>query len=256
MNVLIIEDEKSAALRLVKQINELRPDYKITASLDSIESAVEWLSQNSHPDLIFLDIQLSDGLSFAIFEKVKIKVPVIFTTAFDAYAIKAFELNSIDYLLKPVSSEQLSRALDKFESIKEIYQTNTLEDKLVSMLQVVQNKQREPYRERLLIPQHDGYIQVLTEDVAYFYVENNCVYIVTRSNETHTLHYSLDKLEEELDPAVFYRANRSFIVSAGCVKKAHNYFNYKMKLEVIPKTTKEIIISRQKVSDFKKWFNS
>ncbi len=253
MNVLIIEDEKAAATRLINQVKGIRPGYTILGCLDSIESTIDWFNRHPQPELIFLDIQLSDGISFEIFEKVKVNVPVIFTTAFDSYAIKAFELNSIDYLLKPINIEKLSQALQKFESNQGLFANGIHGKALLNQLSSFISG-KEPYKTRFLIPQHDGYIPVMAYDIAYFHSNNKYVTITTRDNMKYVFRYSLDKLEQELDPVTFWRANRSFIVSDTAIKKAHNYFNYKIKLEITPPSDKDIIISRNKVAEFKEWY--
>lgn len=255
MHILIIEDEKAAATRLRNQIRAIRPSYQVAGCADSIETAVEWLRTEVAPDLIFLDVQLSDGLCFKIFEQVKISVPVVFTTAFDAYAIKAFELNSIDYLLKPINPGQLEQAIRKFESFNQTVRATICEDQMLQLIAAMR-KEKEIYKSRFLVPQRDGYIPVLTKDIAYLMSEDNNLTITTFTGEKYVYHDSLDRLEKELDPVVFWRANRSFIISAQAVKKAHNYFNYKIKLELYPESKKDVLISRNKVTAFKSWFNN
>lgn len=254
MRILIIEDEKAATTRLCNQIRTIRPEYMIAGCIDSVESAVAWLTVNAPPDLIFLDIQLSDGLSFNIFERVRIQVPVIFTTAFDSYAIKAFELNSIDYLLKPVNPDQLEQAIRKYEMLNQRVQPSWEVNQLSELVESIR-KGKEVYKSRFLVPQHNGYVPVLAKDIAYFMAEDNTITITTFNGEKLGYHYSLDRLEKELDPRFFWRANRAFIISVQSVKRAHNYFNYKIKLELFPESAREVIISRSKVTDFKSWFN-
>ena len=255
MNILIIEDNKVACDRLIKQINELRPDYVILECIQNIDSAIKWFISNPEPDLVFLDVQLTDGTCFEIFKETSISAPVIFITAFDEYTMKAFELNSIDYLLKPVNIDKLSAAFMKFEKMKDIFGKSVNENQILNMFNSLQLNQ-QPYRLRFLVPRGDGYYPVLTKHISYFYAEDNCIFIVTKNNEKFSIHYSLDKLEKELNPKIFWRANRSFIVSAESIVKAHNYFNYKIKLELEPKAIKDVIISRKKANDFKAWFNS
>jgi len=254
MDVLIIEDEKAAAKRLINQLAEIRHDYRVLECIDTVEYAINWFNANPLPDLVFLDIQLADGTCFEIFEQVRSEIPVIFTTAYDSYAIKSFELNSIDYLLKPVSIDKLSRALDKFDTLQDYFQKNLPSTEIINKLSAfITNK--KPYKSRFLIPQPDGYLPLLTDDISYFYFESNKVYIISKTGEKYNFNYSLDRLEKELDPNLFYRANRSFIVSVSSIKKIHNYFNYKIKLELMPSSRKELIISRLRVNGFKKWYN-
>lgn len=253
MNVLIIEDEKAAAVRLKNQISTLKPEIKILECLDSVENAIKWFNQNPTPDLIFLDIQLSDGLSFDIFEQVEINTPVIFTTAYDEYAIKAFELNSIDYLLKPIHIDKLSLSFQKLESTQELYSSGLTEHSFLNQLSSYLSG-KELYRSRFLIPQPDGYVPVMAGDIAFIHMDNKCVIITTHKNKKYCFRYSLDKLEQELDPSLFWRANRTYIVSDKAIVKVHNYFNYKLKLEINPSPETDVVISRKKVSEFKNWY--
>jgi DNA-binding LytR/AlgR family response regulator len=254
MKYLIIEDDELEARRLVSLISKLRPLSKITSCLISVESAIEWLGKNPNPDLIFLDIQLSDGVSFEIFETIELKIPVIFTTCYEKYALSAFRLNSIDYLIKPVCIDKLLQAIIKFESMQNIFNPDFNEDKVINLVDKYVLK-KESYKSRFLIPHHDGYIPVFANNIAYFYAEDNCIMIKTKDSQVYGFHSSLDKLEKELDPEVFWRANRSFIVSVSSVKKAYNFFNYKVKLELMPATSKDVVVSRNKVSEFKRWFS-
>ncbi|MBN1181198.1 MAG: response regulator transcription factor [Bacteroidales bacterium] len=255
MKVLIIEDELIAANRLRTQLLELRPDYFILKIIDSVEDSIHWFQTNPHPDVVFLDIQLSDGISFEIFEKVKTDSLIIFTTAFDEYAIRAFELHAVDYLLKPISIEKLSQAIDKLEKHQNAFNSGSHISQLNSLLQTFKNKDRTPYRIRFLINKNDGYVPVLAEDIAYFYTQNDNLYLITKKGDSHVLNFTLEALQEELDPLRFWRANRSYLVSSDCIVKAHNYFNYRIKLEIHPKPSEDVIISRQRVNNFKKWFN-
>ena len=183
MRVLIIEDEPIAATRLQNMIKQLHPDFEIVDILDTVESSIEWFNVNIHPDLVFLDIELADGLSFHIFENVKTESPVIFTTAFDNYAIRAFELHCIDYLLKPVNIEKLESAILKLEKQKFVFSANNLEKYLSSLITGV-NKQTQSYRSRFLISRPDGYIPVNIDEVAYFFSENEQTFIKTYNNKS------------------------------------------------------------------------
>lgn len=255
MKYLIIEDDELEARRLMSMMKKIRPSAIFTSCLISVESATNWLKINPNPDLIFLDIQLADGNSFEIFENFELNIPVIFTTCFKKYALNAYQLNSIDYLVKPINIDKLLQAILKYESMNSLYTSNNYEDRIINTLSNYMFK-KEPYKSRFLIPHHNGYLPVHTSDIAYFYAEDNCTMIKTKDNKVYGFHTSLDKLEKELDPDIFWRANRSFIVSVYSVKKAHNYFNYKVKLELVPKTPKDVVISRNKVSEFKQWFNN
>jgi DNA-binding LytR/AlgR family response regulator len=252
MNILIIEDEKIASERLIEQLRKIRPEYNVVAVLDGVEAATEWFATHQPPDLIFLDIQLSDGYCFDIFKDSEILSPVIFTTAYQDFIMKSFELNSIDYLLKPVDLDKLNTAVDKFEKMKEVFRYK-LSD--IQLLQVqAENGRKNPCRIRFLIPQHFGYVPVMTENIAYIRTEGFNVEIVTKKNESYIFRSSLDKIEQELDPQKFWRANRSYIVAADAIIKVSNYFNYKIKLELSPPTRNDVVVSRKKVSEFKQWY--
>jgi len=252
---LLVEDEIHAAERLKKMLREADPDIEIIDVLDSVESTVNWLRNNPAPELLFLDIQLADGRSFDIFEHVKVKSPVIFTTAYDEYAIKAFKLNSIDYLLKPVKTEDLKKSIQKFRSIKRYFSESDLESKIFSVISNIQYKTKN-FKNRFLVNKGDSLIPVSVDEIAYFYAEDKENFIITFTGNRYFVNYSLDSLEEMLDSSVFFRVNRQFILAANAVIKVHNYFNYKLKIEANPKTDKEIIISRAKTGEFKNWLNN
>lgn len=253
MKVLIIEDEGIAANRLKNMLAEVKPDSVVLDILDSVEASVDWLNNNPDPDLILLDIELSDGLSFEIFNQVSTKSPVIFTTAYNEYAIRAFELNCIDYLLKPISSDKLAQSIDKLDKFKHLFSTKMFVGQIKQLMDAF-NEDEKDYRTKFLISRSDGYLPVFVNEVAYLFTENEKTYIVTVNNEKHQIDFTIEKLQEELDPELFWRANRAFIVSAQSIKKAHNYFNYKLKLELVPSAKKDVIVSRVKVQEFKEWF--
>ena len=255
MNILIIEDEQHAATRLIKLIKAINNSFIIIEIIDSVEWAIEWFQNNKQPDLIFLDIQLSDGLSFNIFKKVKVNSPIIFTTAYDEYALQAFELNSIDYLLKPIDNEKLKKSINKYNQLsnnlnkKEI---NFDAEKLLEALQIAKTE----YRTRFLVNKGSSLIVINVEEIAYFFTEDKQVFITTINNKKYILNTTLDKLEKELEAKKFYRANRQYLVSVNSIKEIHNYFHYKLKLELNPKPEHdEIIISKSKSSDFKDWIS-
>jgi two-component system, LytTR family, response regulator LytT len=247
MKVVIIEDEAIAARRLQKLIQELEPDTTILALLDSVEGAVKWCKENVFPDLFFMDIQLADGLSFEIFEKVEIKSPVIFTTAFDEYAIKAFEVNSIDYLLKPLEKEALARALKKFKQ-NEKKDSSNLKSILSELI-----TGRNNFKERFLVKKGDSFIPLAISDIAYFYAEEKVVFAKSKNAQRYLIEYTLDNLEASLNPDLFYRVNRQMLVSVDSVQLIKSSFNGKLKAIVDPAFEQEIIISREKAQDFKNW---
>lgn len=254
MKVLIIEDEKNAAIRLSNLIKNINPEIEILDYLGSIESSVKWLVTNPQPDIVFLDIQLEDGLSFRIFDKVKVDCPIIFTTAFDEFAIKAFELNSIDYLLKPITEEKLIKSINKLKKLENSFNSGLLRSQMAEMLKTYQNPEIK-YKTRFLIHKTEGLVIVPIEDVAYFIAENKEVQLITYNNEHHFVNDSLDKLEKQLNPDFFFRINRQYILSINSIEKITNYFNYKLKLTLKPATDNDIIVGRKKVKEFKEWLN-
>jgi two-component system, LytTR family, response regulator len=247
MRVIIIEDEKPAAEKLKKAISKANEQIEVEAVLDNVKSGVSWLSNNTMPDLIFMDIELSDGLSFKIFEQAKITCPVIFTTAYDEYWQEAFEHNSIDYLLKPIKQEKLETALSKYERLKTYFEQN-----LQQLLQS-QQSQTNGYKKRFLVKRGADYISVKTEDIAYFYAAHKLVCMVDSKNQKFILDQSLAEIEKQIDPALFYRVNRKYLVSINAVKKMKTHPRSKLQLELEPTINEEIIISQENVSAFKDW---
>lgn len=253
MKIVIIEDEAPAARRITQLIKECRPDAEILGPLDSVEAAIEWCSTHAAPDLAFMDIQLADGLSFEIFEATTIKCPVIFTTAYDEYAIKAFKVNSIDYLLKPINKVELAAAFDKFDQLK----ANATP--AVDISELVKNFSRQnDYRTRFLVKQGQRLIPIDSKNVAYFFAEDKLVFLVTNDNHKYIVDYTLEQLEGQLNPQNFFRANRKVITTLGAVKDIHLSFNGKLKLYLKPDFTgkEEIFVSRERASDFKDWLGN
>lgn len=252
MQILIIEDEQPAAKQLAKLIQKARPQAQLLSALDSIESSIDFFNNaTTFPDLIFMDIQLADGLSFDIFNNIDISTPVIFTTAFDQYTLRAFKVNSIDYLLKPIEPEELSAALDKYENI---YQQPTSLSPAV--LHQLKNALTEPvYKERFLIKIGQQLIYLRTENIRYFFSEDSLVYAITEDNKKHLVDFSLDQLEQVLSPRNFFRINRKIILHLEAIHRIHTYFNGRLKLEIQPKQDLEAIVSRDRVSDFKQWLD-
>ncbi len=254
MNVVIIEDEAFATLRLKKMIQEFNPDIKILAELESVAESVKWFKSNPEPDLIFLDIHLEDDLSFAIFEQVNISSPVIFTTAFDEYAIKAFKLKSIDYLLKPIVHEELAAALKKYEQFSGLHRNSVDLQSLYKLLTGSEKK----YRERFSISVGTKIKMVEVTDIAYFFVMDKGVYLRTNQGNTYNVDFTLDKLEEMLNPASFFRINRKYLINISSIANMVAYSRGRVKLELKPKADEEFetIVSIDRSSDFKKWLNS
>ena len=247
MKVLIIEDEKPAAEKLKKAIQKIDPAISIESTLGSVRDAVIWMQNNPVPELVFMDIELSDGLSFKIFEQVKIGCPVIFTTAYDEYWQEAFEHNSIDYLLKPVKQEKLEAAIKKYEQLKKYFTGN-----FQQLLQWQQQPQ-QAYKKRFLVKKGNDYITVKTEDIAYFYATHKLVCMVEKEGQKFILDKSLADLEKELEPAMFYRVNRKYLVNINAIKKIKSYPKSKLQLELSPSVAEEIIVSQENAAVFKEW---
>ena len=253
MTTIIIEDEKPAARLLQRKLEKLQ--INVTVLLHSVEEAIEWFSNHPHPDLIFLDIQLSDGLSFAIFEAVKIKSAIIFTTAYDEYALRAFKLNSIDYLLKPIDEDDLEIAVNKYKSrVPEKAPENpSLALDFEAIKRMLTNPFEKNYKKRftLKIGQHLKVISV--DEIECFYSENKGTYLHTFDNRDYLLETTLEVLEQELDPAAFYRISRKFIIPLKAIKEIVVYSNSRLKIILPTYKAEEVIVSREKVADFKNW---
>lgn len=246
MNVLIIEDEKPNAERLKRLIHEIRPRAVILDVLESIMDSVEWLSNNPFPTVIIMDIKLSDGLSFEIFNQIKIDIPIIFVTAYDEYAIKAFKQYSIDYLLKPVDRDELVAAFEKLDHITSSSDQQSFE-KLLSAF-----KPKE-YRTRFLIPFRDEFKTVMADDIQYFCSESRITKATLTDNTEVILAQTLDELEKQLDPKLFFRANRQYIVHINSIGRIFNYFNSKLKIVLKRASDVEIVVSREKAPQIKTW---
>lgn len=255
MNALIIEDERPAYNRLKKLIDEIDPDIAILDIKESVAASVKWFNENPMPDLIFMDIQLSDGLSFEIFKQVDITCPVIFTTAYDEYAIRAFKVNSIDYLMKPIETPDLKRALNKLAELKGYFETGIDYSHIKSMLQNIELN-RPAYKARFLIKSGQKFIKVNSGDCAYFYVDNKLTYMITFEGKKYLVDFKLEELERQLDPKIFFRANRQFITHIDSILDIHSFFSGKLKVHIKPPPMKELIVSRDKASNFKAWMES
>lgn len=248
--ILILEDEKLNAERIKRLILNIRPDAEILDVLPSAKKTVSWLSENKCPDIILMDVQLADGLCFEIFNLAEVTCPVIFTTAYDEYAIKAFKYNSIDYLLKPIEKEELETAMIKFEN--SLQQPAGQQPQIEELLAFLQPKQ---YRKRFLIPYRDGYRKINTEEIAYFYSNMNVNYAKLFNGDEVVLSQTLETLEQELDPKNFFRANRQYILHVNAIENVHNFFNGKLKLKIKHNKEEDIIVSRTKASSFKLWLD-
>lgn len=252
MKILIFEDESLAAERLVDILAQLDPTIEVVGHLKSVEGAVQWLQSNSHPDLILSDIRLLDGLSFEIFEQVPVEVPVIFTTAFDQYAIKAFEVNSADYLLKPIQPEKLKAALEK--ASKRVASAPAPAINYTELAKLLQANQ-PGYKSRFMVRLGQKIIAVPAEKIAYFFSESKLTYIVTHDQKKYPIDQTLDELTSLLDPRTFFRVNRQFIITFQSIAEIHPYFKGRMKLNLTPASTEEVVISSERTPEFKKWID-
>jgi len=257
MKVLIIEDEKPAAEKLELLIKKYDPQIEILAKLSTIEKSVEYLNQNQlNIDLIFLDVQLTDGLSFDIFKSVKVGKPIIFTTAFNEYAIDAFKLNSIDYLLKPLSYDDLCKSMDKIKSIRDnLPSSNEISSNLnLEKLAELISEKSNQYKSRYLVKIGEHIKSIAVEDIYFFYAEGRTVFIITNENRKFIVDSTLEELTNQLDPKRFFRANRSFIISFNHITDVVVYSTSRLRVKYPHEFEKEIIVSREKVSDFKAWY--
>ena len=249
MKIIIIEDEKPAARLLQRKLEKL--GYTIQALLHSVEESINWFENNSHPDLIFLDIQLSDGLSFEIFDKIEIKSPIIFTTAYDEYALRAFKLNSIDYLLKPIDEDELETAISKFQNQFQTSSVANLDFDAIKRMLI--NPVQKEYKNRFSV-KIGNQIKVITiDEVECFYSENKGTYLHTNDNRDYLLDCSLEQLETELNPDSFYRISRKFIIPLQSIKEIQVHTNSRLKIILPTYKEDEVIVAREKVSDFKNW---
>lgn len=254
MKVLIIEDEPYAQNELKRLLINSGFDISVLDCIDSVEDSVLWFKSNDSPELVFMDIQLSDGLSFEIFKQIELTTPVIFTTAYDEYAIQAFKVNSVDYLLKPIKQNELNDALKKFETLdKQIRNNQPVFD--LNQIQQLLNIQQTVYKSRFIAKVGDQIKHIDVKDVAYFRAEDNEVFLVTNNDNKYIIDYSLDQLSGVLNPNEFFRANRSYIVTIDSIKKISKYFNSRLHLELTPQTEDTVLISRVKVSEFLKWMD-
>lgn len=251
LKVLIIEDESLAADRLESMILEIAPEFKIMAKIGSVKEAVKWLNTN-FADLIFLDIQLSDGLSFGIFDQVTVQTPVVFTTAYDQYAIKAFQLNSIAYLLKPIRKSELGDSLHKYQSFKSAFTID-----FERLMDSLQGKKPE-FKKRFLIQSGEKIRKVEINDIAWFYALDKGVYMRTFQNQSFPAENSLDSLEQQIDPSRFFRINRKYLINMDAIANMVAWSRGRIKLELKPKADDEFdsVVSIDRASDFRKWLNS
>lgn len=254
MNILIVEDEELAVRKLKSVVAEVDPSNEVVDDCDSIESTVNWLNNHATPDLILMDIELADGQSFEIFEKAEVKCPVIFTTSYDEFAIQAFRVNSVAYLLKPVEKEDLESALNKYQQLKEFYSTKAPGFSINNLVEQLQSRlQPKGYRKRFLVKFGTKLISVETQDIAYFYTEGRINFFRTHDNKKYVVDYTIDELQHMIDPDDFFRINRGCFISIKSVEKIDEYFGQRLALQLLPKADEQVIVSREKVTAFKTW---
>lgn len=251
MRVVIIEDERAAAENLKFLLSEIDVSIYIDRIIDTVSDAIAYFSEETPIQLAFFDIHLADGISFEIFDKVKVNVPVIFTTAYDEYAIKAFKVNSIDYLLKPIDEDELKEAVDKFKSNR---QNVPVAEQFKQMLQKL-DTEKKTYKTTYLVQQRDTLIPVNVNDIAYFNIDAGVVSAISFDNKSYSIDEKLEDIEEELNPNKFFRANRQFIVQRKAIKNLQLYFNGKLILNVQPKSNEQIVVSKAKAPQLKNWMN-
>jgi len=257
MKVLIIEDEDLAVAKLRRSLATIEREIEVVGVTDGVESSVEWLSSNPAPDLILADIELVDGQSFEIFNRIEVTSTVIFTTSYDEHALKAFKVNSVDYLLKPVQKDELEAALDKFSKwigdakSSPAFPVTVNVENLAAQLH--QHLSIQNYRKRFLVKSVQKLVSINVEEIAYFYSDDRLNFFKTFNNKRYVVDYTMDELETMLKPEDFFRISRSFFVSPASLEQINDYFGHRLALKLKPENEKEVIVSREKVSDFKNW---
>ncbi|MEM6892569.1 MAG: LytTR family DNA-binding domain-containing protein [Bacteroidota bacterium] len=249
MKAIIVEDEEFASKRLALLISELAPDLEIAAVLSSVQEAKQWFSDNTLPDLIFLDIQLNDGYGFDILDDLEDHPPVIFTTAYNEFAIRGFKYNGLDYLLKPIVKADLKVALEKFE--KNITRSAAPQQNM----QELKDLFRKEFKHRFMVKVGNQFRSFNVADIAYFKSTEGMIFLHTHSAQTYPIEYTIDQLENILNPIQFFRVNRKFMVSVESVVEIHSYFNSRLLLKLLPKEEEQVIVSRERTTNFKKWLD-
>lgn len=251
MRILILEDESLAAERLEQLIRQYDESYQVLAVLDTVEDAVEWLSAHPAPDLAFFDIKLADGQSFQVFEATEVPCPVIFTTAYDQYALKAFKVNSIDYLLKPVEAPELASAFAQYNKLQK-----TLSSREVAAMSRALQQMNKNYKSRFIVRSGHQFLSLKTENILYFFSEHKMTWARHRGGKKHVVEYSLEQLEDALPPDQFFRINRQYIISFSAIEETTIYSNSRLKLSLAKaESEEEVIVSRDRVSGFKAWLD-
>lgn len=251
MNLLIIEDEPQAAQRIEKLIKAINPSAVILGKLDSVKNSVSWLKANPAPDLILMDIQLADGISFSIFDQCEVKSPVIFTTAYDEYALKAFKVNSIDYILKPIDEQELRIALNKFQSLNSTTQPDKILESIGHAVQMLTKK----YKERFIVKVGEHLKSIEIEEILFLFSLEKTTFAQTKDGRKHILDFTLDQLENLLNPENYFRINRKYIISAKSIQDMVSYSNSRLKLALKTWDDDDVIVARERVQEFKDWLD-
>lgn len=251
MNIVVIEDEHLAAKRLIDLIHQFNKEIKVSATLGSVKRSVEWFNNHSHPELAFMDIQLGDGLSFEIFEQCRLKCPVIFTTAYDEYAIRAFKVNSIDYLLKPIDYDDLNNALNKFEK-SQTRMSLELSVQPVKIDEILQQLTKK-FKSRFVIKVGQHIRPIDVSEIQFFYSMEKATFLCTTANKNYSLDYSLDQIERLIDPQLFFRVSRKYLVHISAIQEVVAYSNSRLRIQFKHSELQDVIVSREKLGDFKKW---
>lgn len=249
MNVLIIEDENLASSKLESMLKSIEPKINILAKLESVLDTINWLSEHEQPDLIFMDIQLDDGICFEIFDSIHVDTPIIFTTAYDSFAIKAFQVNSVDYLLKPIEAEKLEKALGKFKTIFD--KRNFQHEKLNLLIDQMVNN----YKTRFFVKIGNHFHSISVTEIQCFFVQERAVFIRTVGGKKYDLDYSLDQLQKLVDPNTFFRINRNYLIHIDSIQDIYSYSSNRLGVNLKMMDHLHMIVSREKVSEFKKWLD-
>ncbi len=255
IKVLIIEDEIPAQRLLKETLQELDTEIEVLDCIGSVQSAVTWFQQNEHPEIILLDIQLSDGISFEIFKRVKIESMILFTTAYDEYAIQAFKVNSLDYLLKPIEKDELQDAFEKYQKYnKQFLQEKNSRIDYEELATLIQTEKKE-YRKRFLIQSNESFFHIPIDEIALFYSMRGITFAVTFEKREYPVNFSLENLKEQLNPELYFKVNRQIIINIKSIKRVHSYFNGKLKLVTQPSHSEDIVIGKDKSAAFKRWLD-
>ena len=255
MQILIVEDEELAVKKLRKTLQSIGGELEVAGEADSIASTVDWLRTHPQPDLILMDIELADGQSFEIFNQTDVKSPVIFTTSYDEFALKAFKVNSVDYLLKPIQKDELEAAISKFRNLQEVFTGYNKGDSQITTLvkELQQTLQQKEHRKRFLVKHVQKLVSIEVDRIAYFFSDDRLTFFKTWDDKKYVIDYTIDEIENMVDADQYFRINRGFLVSIKSIDQINDYFGNRLKLSLKPNIDKEALVSREKVTQFKEW---